>query len=186
MAVATMKVLAEYVKHHYEARRAEFEQSEARGNRLTARDPRDNVKLAAVTLTDPDPVVRVNEPVWTAWMREHYPSLCETVTEIAPGMEHAVVAVLFEHAPHLLTERTRVKSEHAAELKASCKTIRTVIGPMGETEMPGFTVEIPDPVVSCRLSEGAHDRVLEMVRTGQIELDGTLRPAIDAAVEVAE
>lgn len=179
LTVAVLKVAAEFTRDRYEETRRELADAMRRGDRVTARDPRDDGKIAAQTLTDPKPVVEVNEAQMTPWMHEHYPELCETTTEVIAGPEQ-IKAVLFEHAPHYLAQRTRITREALTELKAACTTLRQVMGPGGETEVPGMAVTIPDPTLSCRLTDDARDRALSLIRSGLVEIDGTVRPAIEA------
>lgn len=181
VTVAALKVLAEYASAEYEKRRAEMAAALKRGDRSTARDPRDDGKIASISLTDPKPVVSINLPVLTEWVRREYPALCETVTAIAPGMEHPVIETLAVHAPHLLRQEIVITADALAELRANCVYIGAPVGPQGETDIPGIEVRTPAPSLQCRLTSEAKARVLDLVRTGRVQLDGAVRPAIEEA-----
>lgn len=180
LRVATLKALATYTAARYEEARAEQTTRMRRGDRLTARDPRDDGKIASLSYTDPKPVVEVNLPVLTEWVAAEYPALCDTVTEIAPGMEQVVHQVLFEHRPDLLVQRTRIAPDALREMRAACASLGRVMGPGGETDVPGLSVRTPEGHLSCRFADDAEERVISLVREGRVQIDGTMRPAIEA------
>lgn len=177
--VAALKVVSEYTAQRYEARRADLVEEMTRGDRLTGVDPADpDAKIVSITRTDPKPVVSVNVPELTPWMAEHYPDLTETETEIIASQKQ-LEALLFEHAPHLLRRRTRIKPDALIELRATCVALGCAMGPGGEADVPGVRVDRPKSTLSVRLADGAIGRVLSLIRTGRLQFDGAARPLLE-------
>ena len=181
LTVAFLKVLSDYFAAKYREVRAEQEARMKRGDRLTARDPQDDTKLASVTLTDPKKYVSVTDAdAFTQWMVDNYPALTETVTEINAS-DAMVKSVLFQHAPELLTYRRRVRPSDLGELKAACVTLGAIVGPGAEADVPGLELRESEPVIQCRPTDDALPRLLHLFREGVIRIDGTVLPTIAAA-----
>lgn len=179
LTVTFLKVLSEYMADRYDEERAKQTAGMNRGDRVTARDPRDGSKLSAVTLTDPNTKVTVTSLTeLTQWMVDNYVELTESVSRVI-GSEAEVKAVLFQHAPELLRSTRRITADALRELKAACATLGQVMGPGGETEVPGLEVTTPDAVLQCRPVEDSLPRLLSLFREGHIEIDGTVRPLLE-------
>lgn len=179
LTVTFLKVLSEYLDGRYDEERAKQTAVMRRGDRLSARDPRDDAKLASVTLTDPKSRVEVTSLTeLTQWMADNYPELTESVSRII-GSEAEVKDVLFRHAPELLRSTRQIRPDALRELKAACVTLGQVMGPGGEADVPGLAVITPDPVLQCRPVEDVLPRLLSLFREGLIEIDGTVRPLLE-------
>lgn len=185
LRTAALKAISDYTTKAYNAARAEVAGVLGRGDRKMARSPLDDTKLGAVYVTDPKPQCLVtDEAELTEWMAEHYPAAIESGYEIA-GSEAEVVAVLFEHAPHLLRRIRRVDSEQLRELRANSIALGAPIGPGGEADVPGIEVHTPDGVVTCKPDAAAIHAVVALFRAGRLELDGTVLPAIEEPGDAA-
>lgn len=179
LTVTFLKVLSEYMSQRYDEERGKAAAAMKRGDRLSGRDPRDGSKLSMVTLTDPNNKVEVTSITeLTQWIADNYPALTEATTRII-GSEREVKDVLFRHAPELLRSTRRIRPDALTELKAACATLGQVMGPGGETEVPGLEVTTPDPVLQCRPVADSLSRLLSLFREGHIELDGTVRPLLE-------
>lgn len=179
LPVTFLKVLSEYMADRYDEERAKQAAAMNRGDRVTARDPRDGSKLSAVTLTDPSSKVTVTSLTeLTQWMVDNYLELTESVSRII-GSEAEVKDVLFRHAPELLRPTRQIRPDALRELKAACVTLGQVMGPGGETEVPGLAVTTPDAVLQCRPVADSLSKLLALFREGHIEIDGTVRPLLE-------
>lgn len=174
LQVAALKVLSEYTAEKYAWARGLASNAMARGERIVARSPVDNRKIAVIPKSDPKPVVFiVDGKALTEWMAEHYPATIEARTEIA-GSEAEVVRVLFQHAPHLLKRGQRITPEALSELKRTAVALGQPIGPGGEANIPGLEVRESNAVVSCRPEDGALEIIKDLHDQGILELDGTI------------
>ena len=180
LTVAALKVISDFTRRRYDEAKAGLTAQLHKGERKIARSPLGDEKIGAVYVTDPDPVCAVVDgPALRDWIAEHYPALIEQHYELI-GSEKELIDVLFQHAPHLLRPVSRVTGEALRELKANCVTVGAVIGPSGEADVPGLSVHIPDGVVTCRPDRGGLTAVMALHQSGRLELDGTLRPEIEA------
>jgi len=181
LKAAALKTISDFTKDRYDETRAELSGVMNRGDRLIARSPLTEEKLGAVYMTDPATTCRVSDiPALTEWMTEHYPELTENGYQVI-GSEAEVVAVLFEHAPHLLRQVRKVTGEALSELKAACVSLGTVMGPGGEADVPGLELQEPEAFVACKPAETALQSVMDLYRAGRLDLDGTVRPALEEA-----
>lgn len=180
--VAALKVVSDFTKARYDEARGEVSAVMAAGDRLMARSPIDGTKIGPVVKTDPKPVAKVvDEAALTEWMGEHYPENVKAGYEIA-ATDGEIEQVLFEHAPHLLKHRRRIKPEVVAEIKRESAAMGCPIGPGGEVDLPGIAIDTPDPVVSCKPDPvTALAVVQQLFREGRLELDGTVLPALPAS-----
>lgn len=178
---AILKTISDFTKQRYDEHRANAAVILTQGDRLIARSPLDSSKLGAVYMTDPKPQCRItDETALTDWMVEHYPELTESGYEVI-GSETEVVAVLFEHAPHLLRQIRRVKADDMRQLRAAAITLGQPIGPGSEADMPGMEVHTPEGVVTCKPADTAFQSVMDLHRAGRLQLDGTVLPALEEA-----
>lgn len=177
LRVAALKVLSDYTMEHYLKARAEASRAMKRGERLVARSPIDDTKIAVIPKSDPKRTVSiVDEPAFTAWMAERYPDSMVSGTEVI-GSQAEVIRVLFEHAPHLLRRVSRVSAEAVGEIKAASAALGQPIGPGAEVDIPGLEVRTPDAVVSCRPEDDALTVIKYLHDEGILELDGTVTTA---------
>ncbi len=154
----------------------------------------DGAMLARVRMTNPKPktTARITDHVaLTEWIGREYPERVQVVPTISDRTEE-VIAVLAEHAPHLVELPTSLPTWCTEEVvKLSAKAGRPV-GPGGELDVPGVLVETATGTPSVSVAEKADDflvLVAELATSGRLALDGTLRelPAApaDAQDEVA-
>lgn len=179
LRLAFLKAMSDHLAALYEEERKTQSDAMSKGDTLAVRDPRDDSrKYGTVNLSDPKATVRVtDEAALTAWMVEHYPELTEPQVEIA-ATDSMVKDVLFQHAPEFLRHTKRIKPQDLIELKAAAKTLGVVVGPGGEMDVPGIELSVADPVLTCRIQEGALPALLSLYREGRIEIDGLPRPQI--------
>lgn len=145
---AVLRVLEERVKQARKERTAEV---------LAAGDPQDRVnavhdgrKLGSVSISEGRTSARVaDQDAFAAWCAEHYPTEVEHRPVVRAAFANAVVDA----------------SKQAGE---PCM-------PDGTLDVPGVEVRTGDPYVTVRLTHAAADIVTDMVRTGAISLDGTMR-----------
>ncbi|QFU87843.1 hypothetical protein [Amycolatopsis sp. YIM 10] len=173
--VGLAKILRDFFNACYDQIRVDADKQLGRGDRLVARSPRNNMKLATVSKQDPAPTVEVvDEPAFQAWVAEAYPEALKTTHEIG-GSVREVVDVLFTHAPHLLRETTSVDKEFLRELRTRSAAVGAPVGPGAETDIPGVAVIEKASHVSALAAPGALAEVIELFRTGELSLE-TLAP----------
>jgi hypothetical protein len=181
LRTAALKVISEFTAARYADARAEVAKTLNKGDRKTVRSPLGDVKVGQVWVTDPKPVCSITDrAALTDWLQAEYPAMTETGYEVI-GSEAEIVAVLFEHAPHLLREVRRINPDQLRELKANCVALGQVVGPGGEADVPGLAVSEPDGVVTCKPDAAGFQAVMDLYRAGRLELDGTLRPELEPA-----
>lgn len=179
LKVGALKAIKDFVETAYDEARAEIAATMKRGDKLTARSPIDDTKIGSVTLTDPKRVADVsNMAALVAWLTEHYPDLVSTTYEVNATAEQ-VRALVFEHHPEWLTQKTRVDPRAVAMIRERSAAAGEPIGPTGELDVPGVVVNTPDPVVTCRPAPGALDIVANLIRADRIGLDGVTRALPD-------
>lgn len=180
LTVAVLRVLSMHTKDRYDQARADVEDHMNVGDRRMVRSPLDGTKLGAVYMTDPKPVAAiVDEPAFTAWMQDTYPDRVETEYQIV-GSDAEVIAVLFEHAPRLLKRTTRVTSSARKELLTDSVKVGQPVGPGGELDVPGVEVKQGRGFVACKPTDDALLAVYELVTSGRVALDGTVRQELEA------
>lgn len=181
LKTAALKVISEYTTDRYNEARAEVAKTLNKGDRKTVRSPLGDVKVGQVWVTDPKPVCAITDrAALTDWLAEHYPATTKTGYEVI-GSEPEIVAVLFEHAPHLLREVRAIDPDQLRELRANSIALGAVVGPGGETDVPGISVSEPDGVVTCKPDTQGLQAVMDLYRAGRLDLDGTVRPELEPA-----
>lgn len=179
LKAAALKTISDYTHDKYNEARAQVAKVLNKGDRKTVRSPLGDSKVGQVYVTDPKPeCVITDRSALTAWLNENYPATTETGYEVI-GSAAEIVDVLFTHAPHLLREERRINADQLRELRANCVALGTVIGPGGETDVPGIEVREPEGVVTCKPADTALQAVMDLYRAGRLELDGTVRHAIE-------
>lgn len=178
LRIAALKVLSDYTAEKYEAARAEGAKAMQRGERIVARSPIDDRKIAVIPLSDPNKKAEiVDGAALLVWLDEHYPDLVDSDYTVI-GSEHEVIQVLFQHAPHLLDRRKRINPRALTDIKQNSATLGQPIGPGNELDVPGVEVRTPDPVLTCRPTAEAFDIVRELHDQGRLLLDGTVTTAL--------
>lgn len=178
LKVAALMVLRDYITECYVKAKAEATRTMKRGERLVARSPVDDQKIAVIPLSDPAKVATiVDEEAVTGWYKQHYPKSVMSGYKVI-GSQAEIVAVLFQHAPHLIKRTEALTLDALAELKRSSVALGQPIGPGAELDVPGLKVTTPDPVLTCRPTEDAFDIVRELHNQGVLELDGTIHIAL--------
>lgn len=162
--------LAKRVKARTAAAKAVIGGNYAPGEKQTFRSPVDDTKLGLVYRSDPDPEWRVtDEPALHAWIIEQ-DKYTATDVEIRGGCEAEVLAVLNEHAPHLLEDVVYVRHGAIAEVLAESKRL-------GEPAAPGIEKVKPEGVLTVRPDKAAGEAISRMVAAGILTWDG--RPALE-------
>lgn len=191
LSVAVLKVLSEHTKERYNLARADAEKELGPGDRHVVRSPlvpdgaKLGPKLGAVYMTDPTDTASItDEDVLVQWLEGHeYGTAVESGYQITASQAE-LVAVLFEHAPRYLKRVTKVTSDARKELLSTAKALGQPIGPSGETDVPGITVKpTGQAYVACKPDDDALFAVYELVTSGRVALDGTVRPELEAPGE---
>lgn len=178
LKIAALKVLSDYTMQCYTQARAEGARQLKRGERLVARSPLDDSKIATIPMSDPKhETTIVDEEALTDWYREHYPEMVTSGYKVI-GSQAEVIAVLFEHAPHLIKRTVALQLEALHELKRSSSALGQPCGPGAELDIPGVKVTRPDPVLTCRPVDEAFDIIRDLHNKGVLELDGTVHIAL--------
>lgn len=182
LPVAVLKVLSSHTKDRYEQARADAAGQLGAGDRRIIRSPLDGAKLGAVYMTDPPAkAVLTDEKELVLWLQAHgYDSLVECRFEIT-GTTEQVERVLFEHAPELLTQRARLTNSAKQDLLTDSTAVGQPIGPGGELDIPGVAIHKGESVVACKPDPDGLLPVYELVQSGRVMLDGTVRPELEAS-----
>lgn len=156
---ATLAALAKYVAEQRDRHKAELAARMPAGSKITGRHPLDDTKsLGAVTMSDPKPEAYVTDhDVFDAYCRATWPNKVETWMEVDPDHPD-VIAVLRDHAPHLLTVHSTVPGEvkeRALDLALS-------------EDVPGTKRVNKAPVLSVRATEHARAAVAAMVAASPV------------------
>lgn len=178
LKVAALKVVSDYTKTRYDESRAEVAEMMERGDRKMCRSPLGDVKIAAVSMSDPKAVALISdEAAYTEWVRQTYPDAIESAFHII-GSDAEVVAVLFEYAPHLIRRTEKVDPEFTSAVRRESAALGDPIGPGGEADIPGVKVSTPNPVVSCKPTEDALAAVVDLFRAERMTLESLVRPEL--------
>ena len=165
-----LKALEKSVKARRDAVGAVVGQSYVAGHRETFRSPISDRKFGLVHRTDPDPVWVVTDgEALTRHLRED-PANLEEIIEIEATNEE-LVALLHEHAPHLLTYVTRVTQQAMADALAAAR---------GGAKIPGIEKLKPDGVLTVLPDKNAPAVLAELIDAKLLTWDGR-RTALPAA-----
>lgn len=141
------------------------------GHKETFRSPLDGAKLGIVYRTDPDPEWKVVDAEALDTELRSYPGNVETFVEIA-GDRAEVLAVLAEHAPHLLADSVQVRPDVVqAALAQSAAT--------GAPAAAGIAMVKPGGSLTVKPDPKAGEAVERMVAAGVITWDG--QPVLESA-----
>lgn len=181
LTVAVLKILSAHTKDRYDLARAEAAAQIEQGDRRIVRSPLDNAKLGAVYMTDPPAkAVLTDENTLVAWLQEHdYADMVESYFEVT-GTTEQVERVLFEHAPELLARRTKLTHAAKQELLTDATAVGQPVGPSGEADIPGIAIHKGESVIACKPDPDALLAVYELVNSGRVMLDGSVRPELEA------
>jgi hypothetical protein len=175
LQVAALKVISEFTKRKYDEARKEAAAVMRRGDRRQVYSPLDGTKIGPVSMSDPKvSSVITDEQALTQWMQERYPESIERGYKVVAS-EAELVSVLIVHAPNLLKRVKRVKRDALMRIHADTVAVGQPIGPSGEADMPGVTLEEQEAVVSCRPDpDSALLAVMELIQNRRLLLDGTI------------
>lgn len=173
--VASLKVVSDRTKEAYDRARGELAKRMRRGDRVMAWSPLDeNVKLGAITRTNPDKVTDVVDPeAFLAWVKEFYEDKVTPDFEIT-GTSEQVIATLYEHRRELLKLVSRVDVEFLRGIRIESSERGQPVGPGGELDIPGLKVTTPPSDLRCLPGRKAEVEVAELFRTGAVSLDALL------------
>lgn len=159
-----LKALESRVTAQIKVTKSEFGQRYLDGRKETFRSPVDEAKLGQVYRTDPDPEWRITDRVA---LREHLETFPGNFVSrlVVDGDDAEILAVLDQHAPHLLKEVTEVPEEvFQAALRESKET--------GEAVAPGIKKVKPEGVLVVKPDKDAGRAIEGMVRAGLLTWDG--------------
>jgi hypothetical protein len=181
LPLCVLKILSTHTKDRYEQARIDAAGGLGPGDRKIVRSPLDDTKLGAVYVTDPKPVALLtDEPATVAWLKDHgYRDRVESYYAVT-GTDEQVERVLFEHAPHLLARKTKLSQAARQELLTDAVSVGQPVGPGGETDVPGIAIHQGEPVLACKPDPDGLLAVYELVNSGRVLLDGTVRPELEA------
>lgn len=162
-----LKELEKRVTAQIKLTKTEFGHDYPDGRKETFRSPVDGVKLGLVWRTDPDPYWTVTDRAALIEHLEEFPGNVTARLEIAPDADWAeVLAVLDEHASHLLIEVTEVpESVIEAALEQSKATGKPAAPGITQVKPGGALVVKPDPKTAGQAIEG-------LVNSGLLTWDG--------------
>jgi hypothetical protein len=146
------------------------------GMRETFRSPVTAAKLGMVYRTDPEPKMVVTDK---AALEEHlreFPGNLITDVGVAEQDMPEVLAVLAEHAPHLITETQRLDPTTVDAALAQSRAT-------GTPAAPGIESRKSAGVLTVKPDAGAFEQVGHLIQAGVLTWDA--RPAIEAAEEAS-
>lgn len=156
---AVLADLAKYVGEQRDRHKAELASRMPAGSKITGRHPLDEtLSLGTVTMSDPKPQAYVTDrDTYEAWCRATYPDQIDTWIEIDP-QDAEVIAVLREHAPHLVIVHSSVP---AAILEKGLERA-------AKEDVPGTKRAPGRPVLSVRATANARTVVRSMVAASPV------------------
>lgn len=182
LSVAALKILSKHTGDRYDEARESAQGVLNPGDRRTVVSPLDGSDLGLVYRAKPEKqAVITDEPALVEWLKAHdYPGMVRSSYKIT-GTEQQVVAVLFEHAPHLLRRVENITSDARKALISESRAAGRSKGPSSELDVPGISVAATGPTyVACKPAEGALLSIYELITSGRIALDGTVTPELEA------
>lgn len=170
-----LKALESRVTAQIKLTKVEFAHRYPDGHKDTFRSPVDDAKLGQVWRTDPDPEWRITNRGALQEHLETFPGNFVTHLEVV-GDDAEILAVLDQHAPHLLKEVSEIPEEvFQAALRESRET--------GEAVAPGIEKIKPGGVLFVKPDKDADRAIRGMIAAGLLTWDG--RRAITAVQERA-
>lgn len=189
--LALLSGLASYAADEVKTQRADVQLLMEPGEAHPVRSPLTGEMLARVRCSNPKPVTTVTITDHVAldeWIGREYPERLIVTPSVSTRTDE-VLAVLAEHAPHLVEIATVVPEYARAEVVTASKKAGKPAGPSGELDVPGVTVTVETPAPSVSVAEKADNfgaLIVDLVTSGVLSADGTLRelPAGDAPLVV--
>lgn len=174
MEVLILAELAKRVRERQNITRAIIGVAFDNGDKQTFRSPLDDRKLGSIWRQDPDPEWRVtDEKALHTWLAGQ-PDYLETTVEVREGCEAEALAILAEHAPHLLEDVTGIRADAVERLLEASRE-------QGEPAAPGIERIKPPGHLTVRPDKAAGEAIEAMVKAGVISWDG--RPALEAEAD---
>lgn len=189
LSVAVLKVLKEHIEERYNLARADAEKALGPGDRHIVRSPlvpegaKLGPKLGAVYMTDPKNEARItDEGALSEWLCSHKYRPMTKPAYVITATEEELISLLMKHAPRLLKPVRSVTSDARKELLSTAKAMGEPVGPGGELDIPGISVQpTGNAYVACKADEDALLSVYELITSGRVALDGTVRPELEEA-----
>ncbi|WHT20974.1 hypothetical protein N8J89_07885 [Crossiella sp. CA-258035] len=154
-------------------------------DRVSAKSPVDGTLLGTITKSKPKPKVVVsNRFALIVWLEDNYPDRVVVTKTVNP-------ANLAELVPQLealglgdyVDTEYEVSSYTLAEITKLSEKAGRPVGPGGELDIPGVRVDFPDGTVSVRLEPDVHHAIVDVIKSGHVALDGTVRPELPGGGE---
>ncbi|MFC0546899.1 hypothetical protein [Kutzneria chonburiensis] len=178
LAMVVLKFVADKINPAVRELRAKAGAALDARDRVTALGPGGEV-LGTITKSAPKPVAEVTDvEAFTAWMDAHWPDRVEHGATIVPSMMDTAIAALRTYAPHVLRHHQAVLPWALAEVLRTSEAAKQPVGPGGELDVPGVTVTTATGTVSTRIDAEALPVLAELLASGKVRLDGTLRPEL--------
>lgn len=175
-AMLALKHAMDRIKPAQTALRAQARELLKRKERVTVE--MDGEIVGVITKSAPNRQARVSdEAALFDWIEASYPD-CIEVVPIIEDMTKAVEA-LEECAPHLVQYRERVHPPTISKLLAAAEEAGAPVGPGGEADIVGITVDKPDGNVSVIPDDENGYMVERLLTSGQVSLDGVVRPQLE-------
>lgn len=176
LRMAVLKYVADRIKPVQEDLRAQARELWKKKERIPVEVGGETV--ATVGKTSPKRTARVDdEPKLLAWMQEHYPECIDAIPYVEDMPR--VIAALELHAPHLVHYREAVDPTMVPKLLAAAEEVGAPVGPGGEADVPGITVDTPEGTVAVYLDKANAPLIEHLIKSGRISLDGTVRGEIE-------
>lgn len=172
------------MKHAMDRIRPAQDELRARANALLKKKERipielDGETVGVITKSAPKRTARVTDGVkFLAWVAENYPEHVESAP-IVEDMPKAI-AVLEEHAPHLVHYREQVAKGITFSVLDGSAKVGAPIGPGGEADVPGIVVDTPDGNTSVILDKDNAYLIEQLFAEGRVSLDGVVRRELES------
>lgn len=172
------------LKHALDRIRPAQDQLRADARKLLGKKERvpaliDGQVVGTIGKSSPKKVARVSDaPALLAWIEQHYPEHVDAV----PYIEDMDAAIRFleEHGPeHLVQYRTVVAEPTLRVMLKTSETVGSGVGPGGEADVPGITVDTPEGIVTVLPERGMEYLVEQLFANGLVSLDGTVRKELE-------
>lgn len=144
---------------------------------IAAVNPLTGEPIGFITRTNPSPVAEVSDlPALMAHVGEADPDQLVDVDYLV-GSAADVIAALKKSHPELVGQRPEITAHHLKYLLTKAEADKTF-------RPPGITVTKPVGTVNAYPDKDIPDEVfLEVIKSGAVALDGTIRPALEGASE---
>lgn len=167
-----VKHLADTAAVAYRTHKAALADELLNGDHINAADPDSSgVAIGQVYRTKPTgTAVITDRAALTAWMAERYPDRVHAIGSITDL--DAVLAVLREHAPHLVETETVITDWAENEVVKLTEEARQPCGPGRELDVPGVVYQPPGlGTVTGKLAEDGPGVIARLWREGRIRME---------------